>query len=211
METMDSKERGKVVRLSRKEKERRILELWRSGRSYKEICSALRVSSKTVAKVLRKAEEGEGIERLIEAKREELRRLIKEVFREFWNERIGERLELIFTSIDARLKVVEARSYDLDKWREKVNDAIKDVRSGRLDDLEGRLKELEAFSYRLAKDLPLLIHEVCFIADLLKDYFYYTIAFVKDLKKFEDWLEKWREDQDRKAKEKAKLARCLYG
>ena len=211
METMDSKERGKVVRLSRKEKERRILELWRSGRSYKEICSALRVSSKTVAKVLRKAEEGEGIERLIEAKREELRRLIKEVFREFWNERIGERLELIFTSIDARLKVVEARSYDLEKWREKVNDAIKDVRSGRLDELEGRLKELEAFSYRLAKDLPLLIHEVCFIADLLKDYFYYTIAFVKDLKRFEDWLEKWREDWDRKAKEKANLARCLYG
>jgi len=208
---MESEERGKVVRLSRKEKERRILELWRSGHSYKEICSALRVSSKTVAKVLRKAEEGEGIERLIEAKREELRRLIKEVFREFWNERIGERLELIFTSIDGRLKVVEARSYDLEKWREKVNDAIKDVHSGRLDELEGRLKELEAFSYRLAKDLPLLIHEVCFIADLLKDYFFYTIAFVKDLKRFEDWLEKWREDRDRKAKEKAKLARCLYG
>ena len=59
----------KVVRLSRREKERRILEMWESGHSYKEICSALRVSPKMVAKVLRKVEEGEeveDIERLIE-------------------------------------------------------------------------------------------------------------------------------------------------
>ena len=200
----------KVVRLSRKEKERRILELWRSGHSYKEICSALRVSSKTVAKVIREAEEGEGIERLIEAKREELRRLIKEVFKEFWNERIGERLELIFTSIDARLKVVEARSYDLSKWREKVNDAIKDVHSGRLDELEGRLRDLEAFCLKLEGGLLWLIS---WVGDLRHEMFYClgdfphssAETFVHDFECYLKERQRRREEEAKKLREKLKV------
>jgi len=213
---MESGERGKVVRLSRKEKERKILELWRSGRTYKEICEALRVSSKTVAKVIRKAEEAEEEreEREPQAKKEDIERLFKEVARlRDLIERLSERLEVISQSFDGRLKNVEVRSYDLNKWRENVDDVLKEVH--RLDKLEGRLKELEAFSYRLAKDLPLLICEVCSMGVLLRKYLLFYFAFRKDLEKFEDWLKKWREDQDRKAKEEAKrkmlLARCIYG
>jgi len=45
------------VRMSRKEKAERIVEMYEAGYSYKEICKALRVAPKTVAKVLREAEE----------------------------------------------------------------------------------------------------------------------------------------------------------
>ena len=210
---MEKGDRGKVVRLTRKEKERKILEMWRSGHTYKEICSALHVSTKTVSKVIRKAEEAEE-EREPQARKEDIERLLKDVskLKELY-ERLFKRLEIISQSFDGRLDVVEVRTYDLNKWRSKVDDVLKEVH--RLDKLEGRLKELEAFSYRLAKDLPLLILEVRFMADLLKDYFYYTVAFVKDLKKLERFLEKWREERDRKAKEEAKqkmlLARCIYG
>jgi len=211
---MGKGERGKVVRLTRKEKERKILEMWRSGHTYREICSALHVSPKTVAKVLRKFEEVEEYERSIESKREEIERLLKDVskLKELY-ERLFKRLEIISQSFDGRLDVVEVRTYDLNKWRSKVDDVLKEVH--RLDKLEVRLNELDAFCYRLAKDLPLLIWEVRFMADLLKNYFYYTVAFVKDLKKFERYLEKWREERDRKAKEEMKqkmlLARCIYG
>ena len=206
-------ERGKVVRLSRKEKERKILEMWRSGHTYKEICSALHVSTKTVAKVIRKVEEAEE-EREPQARKEDIERLLKDVskLKELY-ERLFKRLEIISQSFDGRLDVVEVRTYDLSKWRSEVDDVLKEVH--RLDKLEVRLKELDAFCYRLAKDLPLLIWEVRFMADLLKNYFYYTVAFVKDLKKFERYLEKWREERDRKAKEEMKqkmlLARCIYG
>ena len=206
-------ERGKVVRLSRKEKERKILEMWRSGHTYKEICSALHVSTKTVAKVIRKVEEAEE-ERELQARKEDIERLLKDVskLRELY-ERLFKRLEIISQSFDGRLDVVEVRTYDLNKWRKDVDDVLKEVH--RLDKLESRLNELDAFCYRLAKDLPLLIWEVRFMADLLKNYFYYTVAFVKDLKKFERYLEKWREERDRKAKEEMKqkmlLARCIYG
>jgi len=211
--------KSKVVRLSRKEKERKILEMWRSGRSYKEICSALRVSSKTVAKVIRQAglkvkgEEAEE-EREPQAKREDVERLFNEVRRlRDMIERLSERLEIFSQSFDGRLSNVEVRSYDLSKWREDVDDVLKEVH--RLDKLENRLKELEAFSYRLAKDLPLLIHEVCSMGVMLRDNFLFYFAFGKDLKKFERYLEKWREERDRKAKEEMKqkmlLARCIYG
>jgi len=159
-------------------------------------------------------EEGEEIERLIEAKKEDIERLLKEQARlRDLIERLRERLEIFSQSFDGRLKVVEVRSYDLNKWRENVDGVLKEVH--RLDDLEGRLKELDAFGYRLAKDLPLLIYEMGRMANLLRDYFLYLPAFGKDLKRFERYLEKWREERDRKAKEKAKqemlLARCLYG
>jgi len=128
-------------------------------------------------------------------------------------ERLFKRLEIISQSFDGRLDVVEVRTYDLSKWRSKVDDVLKEVH--RLDKLESRLKELEAFNYRLAKDLPLLIHEVCSMGVMLRDNFFFYFAFGKDLKKFERYLEKWREERDRKAKEEIKqkmlLARCIYG
>jgi len=46
------------ARMSRKEKAERIVEMYEAGYSYKEICEALRVAPKTIAKVLREAEEG---------------------------------------------------------------------------------------------------------------------------------------------------------
>ena len=210
---MESGERGSVVRLSRKEKERKILEMWRSGHTYKEICSALRVSSKTVAKVIRKVEEAEE-EREPQARKEDIERLLKDVskLKELY-ERLFKRLEIISQSFDGRLDVVEVRTYDLSKWRSEVDDVLKEVH--RLDKLEVRLKELDAFCYRLAKDLPLLIHEVCSMGVMLRDNFLFYFAFGKDLKKFERYLEKWREERDRKAKEEMKqkmlLARCIYG
>ena len=45
------------ARMSRKEKAKKIVEMYEAGYSYKEICEALRVSPKTIAKVLREAEE----------------------------------------------------------------------------------------------------------------------------------------------------------
>jgi len=45
------------ARMSRKEKAEKIVEMYESGYSYKEICEALRVAPKTIAKVLREAEE----------------------------------------------------------------------------------------------------------------------------------------------------------
>ena len=46
------------ARMSRKEKAEKIVEMYESGYSYKEICEALRVAPKTIAKVLKEAEEG---------------------------------------------------------------------------------------------------------------------------------------------------------
>jgi len=210
---MGKGDRGKVVRLTRKEKERKILEMWRSGHTYKEICNALHVSTKTVAKVIRKVEEAEE-ERELQARKEDIERLLKDVskLRELY-ERLFKRLEIISQSFDGRLDVVEVRTYDLSKWRKNVDDVLKEVH--RLDKLESRLKELEAFNYRLAKDLPLLIHEVCSMGVMLRDNFFFYFAFGKDLKKLERYLEKWREERDRKAKEELKqkmlLARCIYG
>ena len=209
---MGKGERG--VKLTRKEKERKILEMWRSGHTYREICSALHVSPKTVAKVLRKVDEVEEYERSIESKKEDIERLLKDVskLKELY-ERLFERLEIISQSFDGRLSNVEVRSYNLSKWRSEVDEVLKEVH--RLDKLEVRLKELEAFSYRLAKDLPLVIWEVRHMASFLRDNFLFYFASGKDMEKFERYLEKWREERDRKAREEMKqkmlLARCIYG
>ena len=50
---------AKRVRLTRREKEQKIVELYEAGYSYKEICKALRVAPKTIARVLREAEIGD--------------------------------------------------------------------------------------------------------------------------------------------------------
>ena len=209
---MESGERGKVVRLSRKEKERKILEMWRSGRTYKEICEALRVSSKTVAKVIRKAEEAEE-EREPQARKEDIERLFNEVRRlRDLIERLSERLETFSQSFDGRLKNVEVRSYDLNKWRSEVDDVLKEVR--RLDKLEGRLKEFEAFCYRLAKDLPSVISDVELLMRVVNYHFDYDFS-TRILLGIRRWVENWLKEQERKAKEEAKqkmlLARCIYG
>jgi len=47
------------VRLTRKEKAERIVEMYNAGYTYKEICEALRVAPKTIARVLREAEVGD--------------------------------------------------------------------------------------------------------------------------------------------------------
>ena len=47
------------VRLTRREKAKRIVEMYEAGYSYKEICEALRVAPKTIARVLREAEIGD--------------------------------------------------------------------------------------------------------------------------------------------------------
>jgi len=47
------------VRLTRKEKAERIVEMYNAGYTYKEICEALRVAPKTIARVLREAEIGD--------------------------------------------------------------------------------------------------------------------------------------------------------
>ena len=212
---MESGERGKVVRLSRKEKERKILEMWRSGRTYKEICEALRVSSKTVAKVIRKAEEAEEEreEREPQARKEDIERLFNEVRRlRDLIERLSERLETFSQSFDGRLKNVEVRSYDLNKWRSEVDDVLKEVR--RLDKLEGRLKEFEAFCYRLAKDLPSVISDVELLMRVVNYHFDYDFS-TRILLGIRRWVENWLKEQERKAKEEAKqkmlLARCIYG
>ena len=209
---MESGERGSVVRLSRKEKERKILEMWRSGHTYKEICEALRVSSKTVAKVIRKAEEAEE-EREPQARKEDIERLLKEQARlRDMIERLSERLEIFSQSFDARLKNVEVHSYDLSKWREDVDEVLKEVH--RLDKLEGRLREFEAFCHRLADDLPSVISDVELLMRVVNWHFDYDFS-TRTLLQIRRWVEKWREEQERKAKEEAKrkmlLARCIYG
>ena len=47
------------VRLTRREKAKRLVEMYEAGYSYKEICEALRVAPKTIARVLREAEIGD--------------------------------------------------------------------------------------------------------------------------------------------------------
>ncbi|RLG94806.1 hypothetical protein DRO29_06235 [Candidatus Bathyarchaeota archaeon] len=47
------------VRLTRKEKAERIVEMYNAGYTYKEICEVLRVAPKTIARVLREAEIGD--------------------------------------------------------------------------------------------------------------------------------------------------------
>jgi len=213
---MESEE-SKVVRLSRKAKERKILELWRSGRSYKEICEALHVSSKTVAKVIRRAKaeeaEEEREEREPQAKREDIERLFNEVRRlRDTIERLSERLEIFSQSFDGRLSNVEVRSYDLSKWRSEVDEVLKEVH--RLDKLEGRLREFEAFCHRIADDLPSVISDVELLMRVVNWHFDYDFS-TRTLLQIRRWVEKWREEQERKAKEEAKrkmlLARCIYG
>jgi len=50
---------GERVRRTRKEKAERIVEMYNAGYTYKEICEALRVAPKTIARVLREAEIGD--------------------------------------------------------------------------------------------------------------------------------------------------------
>ena len=47
------------VKLTRKEKAERIVEMYNAGYTYKEICEVLRVAPKTIARVLREAEIGD--------------------------------------------------------------------------------------------------------------------------------------------------------
>jgi len=53
------RKKSKVLRLTRKEKAERIVEMYNAGYTYKEICEALRVAPKTIARVLREAEIGD--------------------------------------------------------------------------------------------------------------------------------------------------------
>jgi len=54
-----SSDKSKRLRLTRKEKAERIVEMYNAGYTYKEICEALRVAPKTIARVLREAEIGD--------------------------------------------------------------------------------------------------------------------------------------------------------
>ena len=51
--------KSKRLKLTRKEKAERIVEMYNAGYTYKEICEALRVAPKTIARVLREAEIGD--------------------------------------------------------------------------------------------------------------------------------------------------------
>lgn len=53
---MEKMENIGKVRMTRREKEQMIVQLYEDGYSYKEICHLLRVSPKTVAKVLNEAD-----------------------------------------------------------------------------------------------------------------------------------------------------------
>ena len=51
--------KSKRLKLTRKEKAERIVEMYNAGYTYKEICEVLRVAPKTIARVLREAEIGD--------------------------------------------------------------------------------------------------------------------------------------------------------
>ena len=53
------RKKSERLRLTRKEKAERIVEMYNAGYTYKEICEALRVAPKTIARVLREAEVGD--------------------------------------------------------------------------------------------------------------------------------------------------------
>jgi len=148
----------KVIRLSRREKERKILEMWENGHSYKEICSALRVSPKTVSKVLRKMEEGEEVA--------DIERLIEERVKEVLNERLG---------------AIEERLVKLEKWREAKWEVLADLERYVL--IPGRLYErvpkLEKFCAELEKGLKRLSEQNANLKHDINDL-HYRIKHIED-------------------------------
>jgi len=141
---------GSEVRLSRSEKERKILEMWESGHSYREICQALRVSTKTVAKVLRKVGKGEDfdIERFIDDR-------VKERLNEFLDlsERSRERLNERFDEIENRLRKLE-------EWRERAMEMLAEFDRilGEPGRLAERVMHWESFCQKVEEGLHSLIH-----------------------------------------------------
>jgi len=176
----------KVVRLSRREKERKILEMWESGHSYKEICQALRVSPKTVAKVLHREEEGEG---------EDIERLIEERVNERLNECLGD---------------IEKRLAKLEDWRERVCSVIADVdRKVNLARLNERVKGLEDFSLRLEGGLLWLCHAVERMDDYMRSElgYWYSDTAIGYVREFERYLEERRERRKEEAKKLRQLTK----
>ena len=56
MEKMEERMEMMRIRMTKREKEQMIVQLYEDGYSYKEICHLLRVSPKTITKVLEEAE-----------------------------------------------------------------------------------------------------------------------------------------------------------
>ena len=148
---------GERVILSPAEKERRILEMYLAGHSYKEICEALRVSPKTIVKVLRRASEGEAEDR-IEEKIES---------------HLGERLEEI-------KGVLGKHSEDIEKLFEKWDQVCLELAEfkrcvnspGRLlervKDLEERVERLEKTCQGIRSDLDRLAKRLKEVMDVLE-------------------------------------------
>lgn len=145
---------GERVILSPAEKERRILEMYLAGHSYKEICEALRVSPKTIVKVLRRASEDEAeaedrIEEKIEShlgeRLEEIKGVlgkhsedIEKLF-EKWD-RVCLRLAEFERCVNSPGRLLE-RVKDLEERVERLEKTCQGIRSD-LDRLAKRLKEV---------------------------------------------------------------------
>ena len=125
MKVMEVGERRKVCILSLAEKERLILEMYKAGRTYKEICEDLRVSPKTIAKVLRKAEEGEDVD-----------------FKFKFMAKVSQ-IECYLEDFSKRLSDMENRLSELEREFEGVKPLLKEV-YGRIEKLTKRVdKHLE--------------------------------------------------------------------
>lgn len=132
------------IRMSRKEKAERIVEMYEAGYSYKEICEALRVAPKTIAKVLREAESGdkfsefEGRLRDLEGR---LSKLEEEgVKRGEINERLSN-LEDYLRDLEVRVERLEKR---LEEGGSRVLKLEKDLKKTgqRLEVVRDKLKEV---------------------------------------------------------------------
>ena len=125
VEELREGERRKVCILSLAEKERLILEMYKAGRTYKEICEDLRVSPKTIAKVLRKAEEGEDVD-----------------FKFKFMAKVSQ-IECYLEDFSKRLSDMENRLSELEREFEGVKPLLKEV-YGRIEKLTKRVdKHLE--------------------------------------------------------------------
>jgi len=104
---MEEEGKQKICIVSLAEKERLILEMYKSGRTYKEICEELRVSPKTIAKVLRKADGGEDADFKFIAK--------------------VSQIECYFEDFNKRLSAMEDRLSELKREFEGVKPLLKEA------------------------------------------------------------------------------------
>jgi len=122
---MSEERERKICIVGLSEKKRLILEMYKSGRTYKEICEELRVSPKTVAKVLREAEEGEDVD---------FKSKVKAKFSQ---------IECYLDDFNKRLSEMEGRLSELEREFEGIKPLLKEV-FGRVEKLTHRVdKHLE--------------------------------------------------------------------